>query len=155
MASGLHYTRRGGGPVGGESYRKMASELQNILADEMEVAGKESEGEAKGFVDAAGTGNTWRWSDRDGAPAGRVHSGTMRDALGYRITKGREIGLDVGWVDFWDTYFGAQDAGFWEGGARPGQWVEGMGMLAHLKKYSDQRIDMAMDRAIRRINNGL
>ena len=152
---GLQYTRVGGGSLDGGSYREMAKNLRNIYAEEMEDAGKAGVGEAEGFIDMAGTGNTWRWNGRDGAGAGRIDSGLMRAKLDYRLTRGQSIGLDVGWVDFWREYFGAQDAGFSAGGARPDQAVEGMGMLAHLRVYMRGKVDGALDRAGERIINGL
>lgn len=155
MAAGLQYTRVGGGATGGANFRKMSKELFNIYADEMAEAGKDGVGEAEGFIRIAGTGNSWRWNGRDGAGAGRIDSGLMLSKLDYRITRGKSVGVDVGWINFWQEYFGAQDAGFSAGGARPDQAVEGMGMLAHLRVYMRGKVDAALDRAEERIMNGL
>jgi len=135
----------------------MAAELQNIVEDELAVAGKEGMEVGRDFVENAGTGNSWTtdFNGRTGSSPGRVDTGNMRDAVEYRIIRGKGVGLDVGWVNHWEPYFGAQEGGFSAGGFRPNQVVKGMGMMAHLKAHMQGKVDVALDHAIERIIDGL
>jgi len=155
MTSGIKMVRVGGGAIDGVAYRSMAPRLQGIYEEEMRDAGVDGVIEAQRFIDTAGTGRSWSWSNRDGAPAGRIDSDTMKEALDYRLRRGVGIGLDVGWVNFWQEYFTAQDLGFNEGGARPDQFVAGMGMISHLRSFMRDRVDQAMESAEQRILYGL
>lgn len=157
MTAAIKYTRVGGGPANGDSYRQMADMLQSIFEEELTEVGKEGVQIAQDFIETAGTGKTWtgRFKGREGAPAGRIDSGSMRDNISYRIYRGQGVGLDIGWVNFWEEYYGAQELGFSAGGFRPSQAVEGMGMLAHLRVVMRAKVDAALDRAERRILDGL
>jgi len=159
---GLRYTRTGGGSLNGEEYFKMSANMRNIIEEELEDAGADGLQEARSFVETAGTGREWSgpFKDRDGtirtgSGQGRVASANMLKALDYRTFRGKGVGLDVGWIHFWEEYFGAQDKGFEAGGFRPAQAVAGMGMLAHLRIYMRGKVDIAMDRSTERIVNGL
>lgn len=152
------YTRKGSGQDWGQPYGAMARQLQNIIEKELRVAGVESAAEAVAFIDIAGTQNAWfgTFKGRTQSNRGRRDTDTMRDSISYRIARGKDISLDVGWPHRYEEYFGAQDQGFSAPGFRANeQWVEGMGMMAHLKTYARDRVDLAMDRAMKEIANGL
>lgn len=157
---GVQYTRTSGGDLGGGDYFKMAKELLNIVEEELTVAGRDGAEEARRVLDASGTGKTWGpgpWGA--GGTGDRVETDKMRDSLAYRIIKGREVGLDVGWTDIYEEYFGIQDRGFDATGFRNpsagGDAVKGMGIIAHLRVYMRGTVDEAMDRAVGRIVDGL
>ena len=160
---GLKYTRRTGGVLGGGPYRAMASKLQDIYAEELEDAGALGLLEAQDTVENSGTAREWSgpFRDRDGTirygtGSSRVASGNMLNALDYRIVRGKNVGLDVGWIRIWEEYFGAQDKGFSAPGyRRERQAVAGMGVIAHLKTFMRDEVDKALDRAGRRIVDGL
>lgn len=156
---GAHYTRTGGKPVGGQSYREMAKELQDILWEEYQQAAKEGEAEAKAWIKVAGTGMTWTgpFKGRYGPNRGRIDTGRMLDAVRYSVTKGgANLLVRVGWLGQYEDYFTAQDEGFDAPGFRHAhQEVEGMHMMAHLRFYMRDRIDEATDRALKRVFDGL
>ena len=146
------------GKVGGASYRETAKQIQGWIEEELTVAGEAGKGEAQGFVDIAGTQESWSgtFKGRTGPNAGRNDGGDMRKALDYRIIRGKSVGLVVGWPYIWEKYFGAQDAGFDAPGfRRADQHVEGMGLMAHLRFYMRDRVDSALDRVEERILNAL
>lgn len=156
----IRYTRAGGGDLGGRSYFNMAREMKVIIEDELTEAGRDGAKEAQKKLDASGTGKSWSpgpWGA--GGTGDRVDTDAMRDALEYRITRGVHVGLDVGWVNYWEDYFRYQDEGFSATGfrrpARAGDVVKGMGVIAHMKGYMRDSVDEAMDRAMRRITDGL
>ena len=150
--------------LNGDSYRSMAKEIQNILRSEMEVAAENGKGEAQAIV-ALGTGTTWKTPPGfPGAggrrmqpnPAGRIDSGAMLRDVAAEVRTGRTVQTRVGWVHNYQDYYGAQDKGFSAPGFRnANQEVEGMGMIAHLRTYMRDQTDMAVDRALRRVNYGL
>lgn len=171
---GVKYTRTRSGQL--DNYTGLEAWMKEILSEEFTVAGQQGLEEAREIVESSGTGNSWTgpYTDKDGrtregpgfkdrngdirtaSGPGRVHEGEMERALNYRLIRGKDIGLDVGWPTIWETYFGAQDEGFEAGGYRHmAQAVEGMHVIAHLSIYMHARIDEAMDRAIDRITNGL
>lgn len=155
----VRYTRTRGGSLGGEPYFKMAAELKGIIEEELTKAGEEGAKEGERFIrQDAGTGKTWSrpWSDgRTGSSPGRVDSGLMADAMDFRIIRGQNVGLDVGWVRIWEKYFGAQEGGFTNGGSRTSTVVAGMGVMAHLRTFMRDKVDNALDRATERIVDGL
>jgi hypothetical protein len=160
---GIRYTRTRGGRTDGSSYHQMAAKLSSIIEEEMDQAGRDGRDEARRIVETSGTGRVWSGpfrgrsgSVRTESGPGRVDTGHMRDALDYRITRGRDVGLDVGWIRIWEEYFGAQDRGFSSPGYRNAPLaVEGMGVMAHLHVFMRGRVDEALDRATERIVNGL
>lgn len=153
----LQYTRTRG-DLGGGDYRRMASEVKEIIEEEMTVSGREGAARAREHLDSAGTGRTWSagpWGA--GGTGDRVQSDTMRDSLGYRIIRGASVGLDVGWTDVWMAYFGYQDEGFSTSGFRngPSITVKGMGVISDLEVFMRGKVDEALDRATRRIVDAL
>lgn len=168
MPSGVKYTRTRGGPIGGQSYRQMASRLQGIVKEEMTQAAIESEAEGKAFIGIAGTQNAWngKFPRRGGgnpshAGRGRIDSGDMQRAFTYRVqTGGENAQIEVGWVGGgYQPYMGAQDQGTSAGGFRERsdfhRPIEGMGLLAHIRFYARARVELAMDRATKRVTDGL
>lgn len=159
------YTRSRGGPVGGAPYYTMAREIQGIIEAALAVAGEDGEEEAVLMLESSGTHNEWsgEFTDRNGgvrsgSGEGRVDTGAMRDALGYRIIRGKRVGLDVGWTNpsLWQNYFAAQDQGFDASGYRHArQHVEGMHIIAHLQTYMHGKVDEQLAIAERIIVNGL
>lgn len=145
--------------MNGGSYLKMAREMKNIIEQELTEAGRDGADEARKVLDASGTGKTWSpgpWGA--GGTGDRSETDKMRDALGYRIVRGQNVGLDVGWTDIWEEYFGIQDEGFAATGFRtpsPNDNVKGMGVMAHLRTYMRGKVDEALDRAMERIVDGL
>lgn len=151
----MRYTRMRGKSIGGQAYIAMAYKLMDIYEEEMEEAAKASVAEGKAYISIAGTGKTWTWNGQEGAPSGRIQNGVMQRAMEYRMVRGIGVGFDVGWINDYEDYFGAQDLGFSAGGARPDQDVEGMGMMAHLRFYNRDRVQEALDRAAQRVIDGL
>lgn len=160
----IHYTRAGGGDLGGTAFFEMARDLQGIIEEELADAGADGVLEGQKIIESSGTGRSWNGSFRDrdgsirsGSGSGRVHTGKMLRAVDFRVLRGKESGLDVGWIHpaDWEEYFAAQDQGFEAGGYRPSQFVAGMGMIAHLRFYMRVTTDEAIDRALRRISDGL
>lgn len=165
MTAGLKYTRNNG-PVGGGPYRKMAKDLKSIYEQELTAAGEEGKDEGVRHIESSPSAVGWSGSFRDrnggrrsapGPGPGRVHTGKMRDALDYRIVRGKNVGLDVGWIHIWEEYFGAQDVGSDATGYRPStsRAIKGMGVMAHLRTFMRGSVDEALDRADKRIVNGL
>lgn len=158
---GVHYTRTGGGSVGGGSFRQAAKRMQSIYAEELRRAGEEGEAEAKAYIEIAGTQSVWSgvFKGRSGPNSGRIDSGAMRDAVTMRVnTGGNSVSVDVGWIRLpaaLRDYVDAQEYGFSAGGFRPDQEVAGMHMIAHLRYYMRDRVDLALDRAERRVLDGL
>lgn len=158
MTAGLRYTRNNG-RVDGQSYRDMAKNLQSIIEDELDRAGKDGRDEAQHKLAISGTGKSWTkgpWGE--GGTGNRIETGEMYDALDYRIVRGESVGLDVGWPRIWKDYFGIQDRGFDSTGFRnpsSNDAVAGMGIIAHLRTYMRDSVDQSLDRATRRIVNGL
>lgn len=160
MVAGLKYTRAKG-DVMGTPYREMARDLQGIIEQELTKAGKDGKREAQITLEAANTGRAWQagpWGET--GSGNRIQTGTMYDALDYRIVRGKQVGLDVGWPRVWADYFGYQDKGFSATGFRRssptlGDNVAGMGIIAHLQTYMRGTVDEALDRATERIVNGL
>lgn len=157
---------RNNGQVNGESYRKMAREIKNIVRDEMVEVGKESAKHAHELVGRAGTGRAWHESGFPDPKQGsfvrrfssrntRANTGNLRDSLDYATSVGSTFELRVGWVNHYEDYFGFQEKGFSAGGFRPAQVVKGMGILADLRAFTRDKADLAMDRVMERINNGL
>lgn len=160
MAAGIKYTSTRGGGLNGNSFREMAAEMQDIFWEELTQAAQEGEAEAKAFIGIAGTQHTWTgaFKGRTGPNRGRIDTGAMQRAVSYRVHRGgQNVQLDVGWIHpgEYEDYFAAQDEGFSAGGFRPSQTVEGMHMLAHLRYYMRDRVDLAMDRAVGRIFDGI
>jgi hypothetical protein len=141
----------------------MARDITRIIEEELMVAGEAGKGEGQGFIAIAGTDREWTGpfntaqGPRTRSGSGRIDSGAMQEAFGFRIERGLDVHLSVGWVNpgEWQEYFGAQDKGFSAGGFRVSQTVEGMGVLAHLSVYMRGKVDEALYRAERRIVNGL
>jgi len=164
MASGFHYTRGRGGVFDGTRYVDMAGNITEIVEEEMKIAGERGVEEGRKVIMESGTGRAWtgtftdRGGDRrSGSSSARVHEGVMFDAVDFRVIRGKDVGLDVGWIHpgEWEDYFAAQDQGFYAGGYRAPQFVQGMGMIAHLRKFMRNEISEAIDRSMRRIINGL
>lgn len=160
MARAVRYTRTRGGRIDGQPYREMSRNIRAIVEEELTIAGRNGAKESRDILDASGTGRSWSpgpWGE--GGTGDRVASDKMRDSLTYRIIRGEDVGLDVGWTDVWEAYFGYQDVGFSATGFRRpsalGDAVRGMGIMAHLSVYMRKEADVAMDKALRRINNGL
>lgn len=163
-ASGSQYTRSKGGIMSGKFWRDIAASVQPIIEDELEQAGIDGVRKAQDIIEEGGTGNVWsgRFRDRDGtvrseAGSSRMASGKMYDMLNYRIIHGKNVGLDVGWPNVWEAYFGAQaSAGFEHAGYRHvNQFVKGLGLFAILKTYMTTRTQEAIDRAEERIFRGI
>ena len=160
-------SRRG---PGGESYKEMSSELQSIIMDEMIAAAQAGEKEARRYISVAGTRRTWQGGpfpdlkqgggERSGPSRGRVNTGAMRDAITYRVVRGATVQARVGWLNDYEDYFGFQDVGFTAGGYRERvsstiRAVEGMRLMAHMRAYMRDQSDIAMDRVVKRVINGL
>lgn len=145
--------------------------LESFVRQELTVAGKNGEAEAKKFVSIAGTQKNWSGDFPDlrtGGPRrskpsrGRVATGKMRDALTYRLNaEGRGLStIKVGWLTVYEDYFGYQDGGFTSGGYRervqdPVSAVEGMKLMAHMRFYMRDQNSQAADRAVKRIADAL
>lgn len=164
MSAGLRYTRNKGGAIGGGPYRAMAKSIKTIYEQELTEAGEEGKAEGVRMIESSPAPGNWSGSFRDrdggrrtGPGSGRVHTGKMRDAFDYRIVRGQSVGLDVGWVRIWEEYFGAQDAGSSATGYRPStsRAIQGMGVIAHLKTFMRASVDDALDRAEKRVVDGL
>lgn len=142
------YIRQSGSLIDGKPFFELAKNLQKYYEDELEEAGKLSEDEAKQFIDNAGTGRSWAapWNGRWASSPGRVESGNMRNDIKYRIIRGQNAGLDVGWLDTWQEYYKAQELGFSAGGARPAQVVQGMNLFGHLRGFVRDRVQEAVAR---------
>lgn len=162
---GVKYVRVGK-QVGGQPYYQMAKEMNSILLQEMHEAAKEGGRHAREFIGRAGTARAWHesgFSDPKQDTVGRRYSsrrtrsntGAMRDDIDYTTSLGSTVQVRVGWVRNYEKYYGIQDDGFSAGGFRPDQVVEGMGMMDDLRAFMRDRTDEALDRAMRRINNGL
>lgn len=160
---GVKYTRSRGGALDGTPYFAMAKDILDIIQEELTDAGADGLLEAQQVVETSGTNRQWSgdFTDRNGtrrsgSGAGRIDTGEMLNALEFRVIKGKSIGLDVGWLHVWETYFGAQDQGFEASGYRSAnQAVEGMHVISHLQVYMRGKVDEALDRAEERIVNGL
>lgn len=164
MASGFRYTRGRAGIFNGTRYIDMAGNIPKIVEEELKIAGENGVDEGRRVIMSSGTNRSWDppFTDRDGGKrsgsgTARVHEGVMYDAVDFRVIRGNDVGLDVGWIhpNEWEDYFAAQDQGFYAGGYRAPQFVAGMGMISHLRKHMRIEIDNAIDKAIRRIINGL
>ena len=156
------YTRLRTGPLDGRNYSKLGKNANRIIERELIPVGEAAEGEAKGFIEIAGTNRQWSgmFTDRDGGKRdhsgiGRVHTGAMRDAISFRVTRGKGLGIDVGWIKNYEDYFGAQEHGFSAGGYRFAQDVEGMGMFQHLRVYIRDKLDEAADNIMEEFTRGL
>lgn len=162
-----HYTRIGGGPIGGAGYLAVTPQIRKIINEEFHEVGEAALGEAQGFIDIAGTNNIWSgwFGDRSGGArdrsgASRSHTGAMKKALDFRVFAGAsDFGLDVGWIHpgTYEDYMGEQEHGFTHGGYRGphSAVVAGMGMFQHLRVYLRGKVDEAADRAMDRITSGL
>jgi hypothetical protein len=140
----------------------MAKDLQIIIEDELDAAGKDGQQEGRKVIETSGTQKEWTtpFNGRTSGGQGRIESGHMDDAMDYRVIRGQQVGLDVGWIRIWEEYFGAQDRGFDAlGYRRPSasgnDHVVGMGVMAHLHVFMRARVDTAMDRSVERIIDGL
>lgn len=157
------YIRMKSDVINGDRFRNMSQQITSILTKNMDEAGQISELEAHKFIDMAGTGNAWSgdFTDRGGGKrsgpsAGRIDTGFMQRDYQYRTTKGKNVGLDVGWINNYEDYYGAQDAGFSAPGYRTNPLpVQGMGLTRHMRDFTEKEMDKAMDRSIRTILNGL
>lgn len=150
------FTRVGRGFQGGD-FLKLPGLIQEFVANELEDVGADGLLEAQSIVESSGTGSEWSgpFRDRDGTirsgpGQGRIASGKMLRALEYRIYRGKNVGLDVGWLHIWEEYFGAQDEGFEAGGYRANKKIQGMGVIAHMRTYLRDRVDTAIDRGVRK-----
>lgn len=166
---GLSKSTRAGRRFDGQSYRDMAASIQEIVHEEMDSAASDGEDFARNFIEHAGTGTTWKtppgFLDRNGGKRrrmqpgeGRVDTGDMRDAISYAIRTGSTIQALVGWIDpaTYKPYMGAQDTGFSYAGYRNHeQAVKGMHLIAALRVFMRDRADIAIDNALRRVNDGL
>lgn len=152
----IRYTRSRGS-VGGEDYIRMANQLPVIFNQELAVVGEQAKAEGQKYIALSGTQQTWKgtFKGRSGPNRGRIDTGQMQKAFEFRVTRGQGVGLDVGWINGYQEYFGAQDEGFSAGGFRPSQTVEGMGLTAHMRFYMRGKVDQGIDRAMERIINGL
>lgn len=137
----------------------MAGALQGIIEAELEKAGRGGLEEARALLNASGTGKAWGkgpWGD--GGTGNRRDTDDMYDALDYRLIRGRNVGLDVGWPRIWKDYFGYQDRGFEATGFRnpsPNDAVAGMGIIAHLRTHMRESVDVALDNIEKEIVRGL
>lgn len=161
---GVRYIRTRSGPIDGLGYRLTLPGVNGIINREFSALADEALGEAQGFVDIAGTQAAWTGWFRDvnqgggvrsGPSRGRVNTGQMRDALSVRITRGTALGLDIGWINRVEDYFLAQEYGFSAPGYRNAeQFVQGMGMFQHMRKYMDGKVSEAADRVMEEIVSG-
>jgi len=153
---GVQYTRNNGRPVGGDPYRQMAKELQGIYEDEMEFAGDQAYDKMHQLFDQAGTGRTWQ-APRGGRTTGdRKDTGFMERDLKVRLTRGKNIGLDVGWVNNFEDYYDLQNEGFFH--ARGGFTVRAMNLIGAettLGYFVRDKVNEALDRAGKRVVDGL
>lgn len=151
--------RATGKPLNGSTFREMSRKMQDIYLYELTQAAKEGQAEAKAYIGIAGTQQMWhgKFKGRDHPNRGRYDTHTMQNAVNYRVQKGgQNLRVDVGWISpNTPEYFLAQDTGFFAGGFRPAMTVEGMHMLAHLRYYMRDRVDLALDRAGKRTFNAL
>ena len=159
---GIQYTRRGGKPANGQSYRDVTRRLSSIYEDEMAEAGQDAQEQMMSYFRMQGTGKSWSagpWGQ--GGTGDRVDSGDMKRDLSVRVYRGSGVGLDVGWVHNFQDYYRYQDEGFTARGFRRpsnrpgGDVVEGMGLTAHMSEWLRGRVDQALDRAEERIQREL
>lgn len=158
---GVQYTRTGGKPVGGQSYRDMAREMQNIYEEEIQYVGQQAKDELNRYFRTVSTGRSWTpgpWGQ--GGTGDRVDTGDMKADLDVRVYRGQGIGLDVGWVHDFQEYYRYQDEGFEATGFRHPRLigsdvVAGMGLIAHMNYWLRDKVDEALDRAGKRVVNGL
>lgn len=164
MPWGASFIRARGGPANGDQFGKTAKQVNSIMNRHLAPVGEAAAAEAKGFINIAGTQRTWSgaWPTRvpGGAPRtgpgrGRVDTGEMRDAIDFRVTHGSGIGIEVGWIRNPKEYYAAQEHGFYAGGFRADQFVEGMGMFQHLRVYTRVRVLAAADDIMKEIRSGL
>ena len=163
----VKYIRVGSGPIGGLGFTRMSPQINKIINQELSTAGEAGLGEAQGFIDIAGTANEWSGFFKDLHQGGGVrgksgrarrNTGAMRDALDFRGVKGSAfgVGLDIGWLNKYEDYMGAQDAGFTHSGYRKENLqVKGMGMFQHLRVYMRGKVSDAADRVMERVTSGL
>lgn len=160
----MQFTRVGGKPANGRSYREVARNLQKYYEDEIARVGEGAEDELRSVTRRAGTGNVWsagpskfmtRSSWQAGDTGDRIDTGDMLDDLNVRVYRGKGIGLDVGWIYRYRDYYGLQDVGFSTGGLRGSQEVAGMGVIAHMSVWLRKEVDAALTRAEKRIQNEL
>jgi hypothetical protein len=147
----------------------MAGDMQRIFRDEMTDAADNGVREARNFISHAGTNQKWEGSfpdlhrgvagdvpRRDHSTRSRSDTGEMRDAIERLVRTGRTVDVQVGWIREFEEYFLAQDKGFDHSGYRSmRQAVRGMQLMAHMRAYMRDEVDLAVDRAMRRINNGI
>lgn len=160
---GVRFTRTRTGAF--DNLGSISGFVIDTLEKYLTEAGEAGKGEAQGVVESSGTNREWSgpFKDRNGnirtsSGEGRVDTKDMLNALDYRLIRGKDIGLDVGWTDpsLWQAYFAAQDEGFDAPGYRYDyQYVPGMHVVSHLAVYMRGKVDEALDAALEEIVNGL
>lgn len=97
-------------------YRSKMRPLEEGVDDAMDYAGEVGQELGRYYIETRGTGRTWAYprNGRSGSIPGRVNTGKMRDAFGYRkTTQGGSRQLRVGWVSGTrEDYFQLQEGGF-------------------------------------------
>lgn len=101
--------------------------IEDALDEATDAAGQVGAEMGKHFISTRGTGRTWQSprNGRTGSFPGRVDTGAMRDAFGFRKTGvGKARTLYIGWAPGGrEDYFHFQNAGFT---GNHGITVEGM-----------------------------
>ena len=98
-------------------YKSKMTRIDEGVEEAMTSAGELGKDLGRHYIETRGTGKTWTRpgpTGRDGSIPGRVDTGAMRDAFGYRkTTQGNSRQLRVGWVTGKrEDYFQFQETGF-------------------------------------------
>ncbi len=97
--------------------------------------------------------DTPRWKGSVRAATGRVDTGAMHDAFRARISSsggGKDVSIEIGWLDNPPDYVYAQEYGFtWEEGP-PGLTLDvpGMFVLSRTQEDLDELVNRAIDRHV-------
>lgn len=109
-------------------YRSKMRKVEDGVDEAMDDAGISGKELGRYYIETRGTGKTWAYprNGREGSRPGRVDTGKMRDAFGFRkTTQGGSRQLRVGWVTGTrEDYFKFQEGGFDH--VMAGVHVEGM-----------------------------
>lgn len=98
-------------------YKSKMTRIEDGVDEAMDAAGEFGKELGQQYISTRGTGREWTRpgpSGRDASTPGRVDSGKMRDAFGFRkTTQGNSRQLRIGWVSGTrEDYFQFQETGF-------------------------------------------
>lgn len=133
-------------------YRSKMMKIQEGTEDAMQDAGEAGKEIGRYLIETRGTGRTWLYprNGREGSYPGRVDTGKMRDAFGFRLTtQGNSRQMRVGWVSGTrEDYFKYQEGGF----THPsGIDVEGMHALQDAVEEAFSRLKENLRTEFRRV----